>query len=123
MRARLSPSDDQLGALAPPAIAAARRATELAPVVAEFWIRLGVALNMDGRRTEAEPAFVRALRLAPRSSSAWYYYAHHLAVDTQQREAALRAIATCLLFDPGNAGAEALRVKLNDLPAGTPVNP
>jgi tetratricopeptide (TPR) repeat protein len=98
--------------LAQPAFSAASRATELARVVPEFWIRLGVALDMQARRSEAEKAFQNAVRLAPRNSQAWYYYAYHLSLATEQREAALRAIANCLSLDPGNAAAEALRVKL-----------
>ena len=98
--------------------AAAERAVGLSAVVPEFWIRLGVALDLQGQRTEAASAYEKAVSLAPRSSHAWYYYAHHLSSDTDQRDAALRAIATCLSLDPGNAAAEALRVKLNDRTSG-----
>jgi cytochrome c-type biogenesis protein CcmH/NrfG len=102
----------QNAALADPAANAAERATELSRAVSEFWIRLGVARDMQARRDEAEKAFERSLRLAPQDSRAWYYYAYHLSYDTERREAALRAIATCLSLDPGNGAAEALRVKL-----------
>jgi tetratricopeptide (TPR) repeat protein len=100
--------------LAEPAIRAAQRATAASSVVPEFWIRLGVALDMQARREEAEKAFGNALRLAPRNSHAWYYYAYHLSFDTDRGETALRAIANCLSLDPGNRAAEALRVKLNE---------
>jgi hypothetical protein len=110
-------------ALAAPAVAAARRATELAPIVPEFWMRLGVALDLAARPDEARGAFEKATRLAPHSSNAWYYYAYHLSHDTEQREPALRAIATCLSLDPGNAAAEALRVKLTERRSGAPFNP
>jgi O-antigen ligase len=92
---------------------AARRALALSEVVPEFWIRLGIALDMQGRRGEADTAFVRCLQLAPQNGAGWYYYAAHLALDTNQREAALRAVAKCLSLDPGNRAAEALRARLN----------
>lgn len=102
--------------LAEPAEAAARRALALAEVVPEFWLRLGIALDMQGRRADAISAYERALQLAPRSATGWYYYADHLSRDTKTREAALRAIATCLSLDPGNADAEALRGRLSPVP-------
>jgi hypothetical protein len=104
------------GELAGPAEAAARRALAISAVVPDFWLRLGVAHDAQGRRNDARAAFERALQLAPRSANGWYYYADHLSRDTKAREAALRAIATCLSLDPGNAPAEALRAKLGPLP-------
>jgi O-antigen ligase len=98
--------------LAPAAEIAARRALALSADVSEFWIRLGVALDLQGRAAEAKVAHERSLALAPRSSAGWYYYAHHLSRDTEGRDAALRAIATCLSLDPGNGAAEALRATL-----------
>ena len=121
LRALADPS--LIPSVAKPAVQAAERATAIARIVPEFWIRLGVALDMDGRREEAEKAFDTALRLSPRGSHAWYYYAFHLSLDTDRREAALRAIATCLSLDPGNGAAEALRVKLNERTAGALSNP
>jgi tetratricopeptide (TPR) repeat protein len=105
-------------ALAEPAFSAARRATELSPVVPEFWIRLGVAFDMQAQAALAEEAFGTAVRLAPQNSDAWYYYAYHLSLDTKTRESALRAIANSLSLDPGNAAAEALYVKLNGRSSG-----
>jgi O-antigen ligase len=99
-----------------PAEAAARRALAISDVVPDFWLRLGVALDMQGHRDDARAAFERALQLAPRSANGWYYYADHLSRDTNSREAALRAIATCLSLDPGNDAAEALRSKFSPLP-------
>lgn len=95
---------------------AARRAIALAEVVPEFWIRLGVALDLRGRSDGARAAFERARDLAPNHPHVWYYYAYHLSRDTKQREAALRAVAICLSLDPGNTEAEALRAKLNVRP-------
>jgi tetratricopeptide (TPR) repeat protein len=113
----------QTPALAVPAMNAARRATELSNVVPEFWIRLGVALDMRARAAEAAEAFEKAVKLAPRNARAWYYYASHLSHATDQREAALRAIATSLSLDPGNRAAEALYLKLNERSPGAPFIP
>jgi tetratricopeptide (TPR) repeat protein len=109
--------------LAMPATDAARRAVTLADAVPEFWIRLGVALDMQGRRPDAAAAFEKAVKLAPKNSRAWYYYANHLSFATDQRDAALRAIATSLSLDPGNRAAEALHVKLNERSPGAPFIP
>lgn len=103
---------ERRGDLAPAAEDAARRALALSADVSEFWIRLGVALDLRGQSAAAAAAYERSLALAPRSSAGWYYYAFHLSQDTERREAALRAIATCLSLDPGNAAAEALRATL-----------
>lgn len=96
--------------------AAARRALERSATVPEFWIRRGVALDMQGNFPDAGAAFARALELAPANANAWYYYAYHLSLDTKGREEALRAIAKCLSLDAGNRAAEALKVKLNGRP-------
>lgn len=109
--------------LAAPAADAARGATTLADEVPEFWIRLGVAFDMGGRRADAAEAFEKAVKLAPKNSRAWYYYANHLSFATDQRDAALRAIATSLSLDPGNRAAEALHVKLNERSPGAPFIP
>lgn len=104
------------GELSGPAELAARQALAISDVVPEFWLRLGIALDMRARREEARAAFERALQLAPRSANGWYYYADHLSRDTNARGAALGAIATCLSLDPGNTAAEALRAKLGPPP-------
>jgi cytochrome c-type biogenesis protein CcmH/NrfG len=108
----------QTSQLATPAADAARHAVALADQVPEIWIRLGVALDMQGRRPDAAAAFEKAVKLAPKNSRAWYYYANHLSFATDQRDAALRAIATSLSLDPGNRAAEALHVKLNERSPG-----
>jgi O-antigen ligase len=102
---------------------AADRAVALSEVVPEFWIRLGVALDLLSRRSDAAQAFEKAVKLAPRSAYAWYYYAHHLSFATDTRDAALRAIATSLSLDPANRAAEALQLKLNERSPGVPFNP
>jgi O-antigen ligase len=95
---------------------AARRALAISTVVPEFWIRLGVALDLQFKSAEGGQAFERSLQLAPKQSRGWYYYAAHLARDTNKRTEALRAVATCLSLDPGNSTAEALKDKLTGRP-------
>lgn len=93
---------------------AARTALTQCAVLAEFWVHLGVALDMQARPGEAEAAFLRALVLAPHTAEWHYYYAHHLSARPGRRDEALRAVATCLTLDPGNAPAEDLRGRLTD---------
>ncbi len=90
----------------------ARRALALSRAVPEFWLRLGVALDMQGRWAEAMPAFTEALRLAPVNSTAWFYYAYHLSLNRQTRALARAAVATCLRLDPSRVEGESLRQKL-----------
>lgn len=93
---------------------AARRALACSVAVPEFWLWLGVALDMQGRWPEAQTAFERALQLAPNRVQAWYYLGYHLALDARQTEAAREALGTCLSLDPGNQAAEALLRRLNE---------
>lgn len=86
-----------------------RKALQSSPVVAEFWLRLGVALDMQRRWVEAGNAFTQALRLAPASAPAWFYYSYHLSINPITHSLARSAVATCLRLDPGNRDAEALR--------------
>ncbi|MDR1010292.1 MAG: O-antigen ligase family protein [Opitutaceae bacterium] len=95
---------------------AARKALALAPGVPEFWIRLGVALDLRQRTAEAGDAFTRALRLAPASPLAWYHQAYHLSLTPATRDLALGAAATCLRLDPGHRDANILRVRLESNP-------
>ncbi len=108
----------QLAHVADEARSTAARAVSLSDVVPEFWIRLGVAHDLLARRNDAAQAFEKAVKLAPRSAYAWYYYAHHLSLATDTRAAALRAIATSLSLDPANRAAEALQLKLNERSPG-----
>ena len=87
----------------------AREALRNSAVVAEFWLRLGVALDMRRRWVEAGDAFTEALRLAPASAPAWFYYSYHLSINPITLPLARSAVATCLRLDPGNRDAEALR--------------
>jgi tetratricopeptide (TPR) repeat protein len=88
--------------------AAARQALARAEPVPEFWWRLGVALDMQGRWSEAGAAFVRALELAPHHPLAWYHQAYHYSLNPATRALARPSLATCLRLDPGYAPAESL---------------
>jgi len=91
---------------------AADQALELCPAYAEFWIRKGVALDLQLGRPEAEACYRRALELAPNSAIWWYYYAYHLQGFPQRKQDARAAIDTCLTLDPYYRGAESLRQQL-----------
>ncbi len=89
---------------------AARRAIALAPVVPEFWWRLGVALDMQGRWAEAGAPFATALSLAPHSALAWYHQAYHYSLKPATHALARTAAATSLQMDGGHhPAAELLR--------------
>ncbi|MDB6169116.1 MAG: O-antigen polymerase [Verrucomicrobia bacterium] len=92
--------------------AAAARALALSQVVPDFWVRRGVALDMQGRRAEAGDAFVHALSLAPASAGFWYYQAYHLSLNKTDGALALAAANFCLRLDPGNVEAQSLRQRL-----------
>ena len=90
----------------------AEHALALCPIIAEFWVRKGVALDMQARHREAEACFKRALELAPNLGAWWYYFAYHLSDIPSRKEEALRAAETCLTLDPSNRQALALRQQL-----------
>jgi O-antigen ligase len=87
-------------------------ALNLCPVVAEFWIRRGVGLDMQGHWLEAGECFIRALRLAPVRADCWYYQAYHLSLIAGETGAALAAADYSLRLDPGFLLAQALRQRL-----------
>jgi len=91
---------------------AADEALQRSPVIAEFWVRKAVALDIQRGRPEAESCYRRALELAPHSAAWWFYYAHHLQAFPNRRSDALQAVETCLSLDRSFAGAEALRQQL-----------
>ncbi len=91
---------------------ASARALAISRVVPEFWIRHGVALDMQGRPTQAGPDFAHALSLAPASASVWFYYAFHLSLNSADPGLALAAVEFSLRLDPGNAEAQSLRQRL-----------
>jgi hypothetical protein len=95
---------------------AAREALRGSPLVAEHWVRLGVALDQQGRWAEAGPVFGRAITMAPRQPMIWYYQAFHLSLKPASRELALAALATCLRLDPGHEEAKLLLAQLERTP-------
>jgi hypothetical protein len=99
-------------ALGQSAESAAERALALSRVCHEFWIRRGVARDLQGRWTEASDDFLMAVKLAPANTWAWYYYAAHLSRVYAARETADAAAAFSLRLDPGNPLAIALRQRL-----------
>lgn len=90
----------------------ADKALALCSLDAEFWIRKGVALDMQARQLEGEACFKRALELAPNSGGWWYYYAHHLSAFPARQAEALQAVESCLTLDPANREAITLRQQL-----------
>ncbi len=108
--ARVQPSSSR--ALGIEAERAARRAIAVCPVAPEFWWRLGVALDMQGRWTEAGATFAEALVLAPHHPHGWYYQAYHYSLKTATRPLARTSLAICLRLDPGYGPAESLRESL-----------
>jgi O-antigen ligase/cytochrome c-type biogenesis protein CcmH/NrfG len=86
--------------------AAATRALDLTPAVADFWLRRGLAFDGQGRWRDAWADFTEALALAPHRADIWYYYAYHLSL--RDLESARSALATCLRLDPWNGPALAL---------------
>jgi hypothetical protein len=91
---------------------AANQALRLSDDIAEFWMRKGVALDMQGRWVEAGSAFTRALQLAPTRAGVWYQQAAHLGLNPVEQERALAAVGIALRLDPGNPEAHALRQRL-----------
>ncbi|MDX2187080.1 MAG: O-antigen ligase family protein [Opitutaceae bacterium] len=97
---------------------AARTALRLSDAPAEFWVRLGNALQAEGRpdaAAEAAAAFREALRRAPRSALVWYHYAYFLASRPGSARLALVAIEKCLQLDPSHRPAQRLRERLSSL--------
>ncbi len=90
----------------------ARRALALTAAVPEYWVRLGVALDLQGRWFEAGEAFTEALQRAPLNATIWYYLAYHLSLNRVMLPLARAAIATSLRLDPYRAEAESLRQNL-----------
>jgi hypothetical protein len=91
---------------------AAERALVCSRVCAEFWIRRGVARDLQSQWLEAGEDFAAAVRLAPNGGWVWYYYAEHLSGVPSVRETAQAAVAFCLRLDPGNLPGQALRERL-----------
>ncbi len=88
---------------------AADQALALSKVSGEFWIRRGVARDMQKHWDEAGEDFAQALKITPQTALAWYYYGYHLSLNPRQRAFAEAAVLFCLRLDPGNRPGLALR--------------
>lgn len=93
---------------------AGNRALALSEAVPEFWVRRGVALDLQGRWYEAGRMFIRALKLAPARSTIWYYHAFHLSMDPIDPGRAVAAVNYCLRLDPNNPEGQTLRRRLTE---------
>jgi hypothetical protein len=91
---------------------AADRALRIAPVCSEFWIRRGVARDMQGRWAEAGADFAAAVERAPADATTWSYYADHFFRRAFTKEMAEAALEFCLRLDPWNPAGLALRQRL-----------
>lgn len=103
--------------LARPAGHAADRALGCSHADPEFWVRRGVALDLQRRWTEAGAAFVQALTLAPARGTVWYHHAFHLSLEPREQARAVAAVEFALRLDGGNRAAQALRERLAGRPA------
>ncbi len=91
---------------------AAENALHFSGVQAEFWIRRGVARDVQGRWEDAGRDFMQAVKLAPTNAYAWFYLAEHLYLFKGAHGPGLAALETCLRLDPGNPPGLALRQRL-----------
>lgn len=91
---------------------AASRALACSTVPPEFWVRHGVALDMQGRWRGAHASFAEAIRLGPARAATWYNYAYHLSLIPGDPRPALIAVDHCLRLDHGNREGQALRQRL-----------
>jgi hypothetical protein len=91
---------------------ASARALELSKIVPEFWLRQGVALDLQGRWSDAGGAFGEAVKRAPANSTVWFYRAYHLALNPIASDLAEAAAGFCLRLDPANKQEQELRQRL-----------
>jgi tetratricopeptide (TPR) repeat protein len=96
---------------------AARRALTLTAVLPEAWVRLGVALDMQGRWVEGGQYFARAVELAPAAVNIRYYLAYHLSLRPVTQALARAEADACLILDPSHRAAQALRQQLATSPS------
>jgi len=102
----------RIHALGQEAEAQANQALNLSRIVPEFWLRHGVALDMQGRWLEAGASCVEALRLAQNQALVWYHQAYHLSLNPVTLAQARSALAVSLRLDPSNSAAQLLRQQL-----------
>ncbi len=70
------------------AMAASRRAVELAPDSAQAQASYAVALSISGRKEDAERGFETAIKVDSELFEAWYFYARHAFVNGELEKAA-----------------------------------
>lgn len=92
--------------------AAAGHAMQLAPLIAEYQVRRGVARDMKGDWTAAGEDFTSAMSLSPKAVLPWFHYAYHLSLRPSTRTMALGFLEICLRLDPQNVEAQRLRQRL-----------
>ncbi|HEY5227965.1 MAG TPA: hypothetical protein VIJ19_05455, partial [Opitutaceae bacterium] len=90
----------------------AQRAIALSPIVAEFWIRKGAGLDMEGKWLEGGECTAQALQIAPGRADVWYYQAYHFSLNPVEKGPAIAAADFSLRLDPGFLLAQALRQRL-----------
>jgi O-antigen ligase len=90
----------------------ADRALDCSGAVPEFWIRRGVARDLQGLHIAAGLDYVRALNLAPTKATIWYSQALHLSLPDGDLALASAAAAFALRLDPGNREAQELLKRL-----------
>ncbi len=99
-------------ALGREAEAYANRALDLGAVFPEFWLRRGVARDMQGRWLEAGDDFVQAIVLSPKSPLVWFHQGYHLSLRKNEYALATAAADICLRLDPRNPDGQRLRQRL-----------
>jgi O-antigen ligase len=108
--ARLSPM--QATQLGREAEESARIALTRSKVVPEFWVRLAVALDLQGKWGEGGAALAEATRIAPMNATVWYHQAYHLSLIPAAHALSLAAVETALRLDPGYSPAIRLQKDL-----------
>jgi O-antigen ligase len=103
---------DQTRQLGEAAFSDGDRAVAICPVFAEFWVRRGTGLDMQGRWYDGGNDFVRALQIAPMRADIWYYEAYHLSLKRTEYGPAMADADFCLRLDPGFLLAQLLRQRL-----------
>lgn len=112
--ARLAPA--QMNELGRDAETYANEALSRSLDVPEFWVRRGVALDMQGRWEDSGEAFMKALELARFNATYWFYYAYHQSLRPHNGSEVNKSIENCLRLDPENGSALALRQRINQSP-------
>ncbi|WP_460813367.1 TPR end-of-group domain-containing protein [Luteimonas pelagia] len=102
---RLEPAGEVLGE----AKAAAARALELAPELAEAHVAYAHVLSLEGRREAASASFEKALELDPTLYVAHYYFARHCFANGEYERAA-DLFESAHAADPGEFQSLALAV-------------